>query len=106
MQALKALVIFMGVLIFAGMGLLVYGLMTRVGSDEEVSQAPAGHPPTLQGFGEIESTLPDGASVAGVLVDNGRVVVHVRLPGGGAEVRIFDLGTGAAKGRIRLKGTP
>lgn len=106
MQALKALVIIMGILIFAGMGLLVYGLMTRVTWDEEPVAAPAGSPPTPQGFGEVESPLPDGASVAGVLVESGRAVVHVRLPGGGAEVRVFDLGTGAAKGRIRLKGTP
>jgi hypothetical protein len=106
MQALKALVIIMGVLIFAGMGLLVYGLMTRVTQDDEVSQVSADHRPAPQAFGDVEYNLPAGASVAGVSVDNGRAVVHVRLPGGGAEIRVFDLATGAVKGRIRLKGTP
>jgi len=47
MQALKALVIFMAVLIVAGMVLLVYGLITRTGGgDEQQAQVPAGTAPT------------------------------------------------------------
>jgi hypothetical protein len=101
MQALKALVIFMGVLIIAGMAMLVYGLMTRVGVDDRVEQATA-----TQAFGLVESVLPAGATVAGVSVDGGRVVVDIRLPDGGAEVRAYDLATGAALGSIRLKVAP
>ena len=101
MQALKALVIIMGVMIFAGMGLLVYGLMTRVSGEDDSARVAA-----AEAFGKISATLPAGAVVAGVSVDNGRAVVHVRLPDGGAEVRVFDLATGAATGSIELKAAP
>lgn len=99
MQALKALVIFMGVLIVAGMALLVYGLMTRVSWDDDERSAAA--PPAS--FGEAVSTLPEGGSIAGITIDNGRAVVDIRLPDGGAELRIYDLATGAPAGNIRLE---
>ena len=59
MQALKALVIFMGVLIVAGMALLVYGLVTRSGDGETGS----GGAPAAAGFGALESR-PAAASPA------------------------------------------
>ncbi len=103
MQALKALVIFMGVLIFAGMGLLVYGLLTRVGVDDDGEQATA---VMVKPFGLVEATLPAGATVADVSVETGRATVQVRLPDGGVELHVFDLATGAAHGTVRLKVTP
>jgi hypothetical protein len=101
MQALKALVIFMGILIFAGMGLLVYGLMTRVGGDGDDAPDVAAKP-----FGLVEHALPAGATVAGISIDKGRAIVDVRTPGGGAELHLFDLATGAPSGTIRLKAAP
>ena len=101
MQALKALVIFMSVLIIAGMGLLVYGLMTRVSWDDKTVQAEA---PLASA--SVSFALPAGATVESVAVDNGRAVVHVRLVDGGAEIRLFDLATGAATGTIQLKAAP
>lgn len=103
MQALKALVIFMGVLIFAGMGLLVYGLMTRVGG-EDIAEPE--RPQPLKPFGIVESVLPAGATVGRVSVENGSAVVEVRRSDGGVEIRMFDLATGAAGGTIRLLVTP
>ena len=103
MQALKALVIFMGVLIFAGLGLLVYGLLTRVGGEDT---AEPERPQSLKAFGIVESTLPAGATVFRVSVENGSVVVEVRQSDGGVEIRLFDLSTGAAGGTIRLLTTP
>ena len=78
MQALKALVIIMGVMIFAGMGLLVYGLMTRVSGEDDSARVAA-----AEAFGKVSATLPAGA-----------------------EVRVFDLATGAATGSIELKAAP
>jgi hypothetical protein len=106
MQALKALVIFMGVLIIAGMGLLVYGLMTRVSWDDKTVQADAPPASTSVSFAGVSSALPAGATVESVAADNGRAVVHVRLVDGGAEIRLFDLATGAATGTIQLKAAP
>lgn len=101
MQALKALVIVMGVLIIAGMGLLVYGLMTRVSWEDDSASSGA-----AKSFGDVSQTLPAGASVGEISVDGGRAVVQVRLPGGGAELRVYDLSTGAAMGTIQLKAAP
>ena len=100
MQALKALVIIMGVLIVGGMGLLVYGLVTRVSWESEKKSVAAG--PSVS-FGEVVSTLPEGATIAGVSVDGGRAIVDIRLSDGGAELRVFDLSTGAPAGNIRLE---
>jgi hypothetical protein len=98
MQALKALVVFMGILIFVAMGFLVYGLLNR-GDDAQESVAGAS-------FGVVESRLPAGAAVSGMSVGDGRVVVRLRLADGGAEIRIFDLASGAALGTIRLSAAP
>ena len=106
MQALKALVIFMGVLIIAGMGLLVYGLMTRVTWSDEAAPAAMAPASPVARIGTITSNLPAGAAVASVSVDTGRAVVHVRLADGGAEIRLFDLATGTAMGTIQLKAAP
>ena len=105
MQALKALVIIMGILIIAGMGLLVYGLMTRVSWNEVSGQAEKPLTGQVASFDAVVSTLPAGASVASVSVENDRAVVLVQLPDGGAEIRLFDLETGSMIGTIRLKAT-
>ena len=105
MQALKALVIIMGILIIAGMGLLVYGLMTRVLWNEVSGQADKPQMTLAASFDVVVSTLPAGASVASVSVENDRAVVLVQLPDGGAEIRLFDLETGSVIGTIRLKAT-
>ncbi len=98
MQALKALVVFMAILILIAMGFLVYGLLNQ-GLDDGAQTSTAS-------FGRVEAPLPAGASVSGISVEDGRVVVRVRLADGGAEIRIFDLASGASLGTIRLKATP
>jgi len=104
MRLLQALVVFMAILIFIAMGFLVYGLMTKTDlADEAVS----GYPPISgQGFGVMESSLPEGASVAGMQVAEGRIVVRVQLAGGGEEIRVFDLVRGTTMGTIRLVPAP
>ena len=100
MQALKALVVFMGILIFIAMGFLVYGLL-NLGDDAPETLSAARMP-----FGLVESQMPAGASVSGTSVADSRLVVSLRLAKGGAEIRIFDLASGAALGVIRLKAAP
>ena len=106
MQVLKALVIIMGILIMAGMGLLVYGLITRVSWNDAAAHADTAPVSSSVSFGVVASSLPTGASVVSVAVDRGRAVVHVRLPDGGAEIRFFDPMTGATMGSIQLKVAP
>src|SRR3546814_3927560 len=64
MQALKALVIFMAVLIVAGMVLLVYGLVSRTGGGGSMG----GGEPIGGGEGDVASLdlpVPDGCTIAG-----------------------------------------
>jgi len=103
MRALKLIVIVMGVLIFAASGMLIYGLVTRGGKESGSAGTAA---PASRSFGTIDAALPPGATIAGVSVDGGRAVVRVQLPGGGEELRVFDLASGAALGVIRLRATP
>lgn len=99
MQALKALVIFMAVLIVAGMALLVYGLVTRTGGDS--GSLFAG------GAGGADASLdlpvPDGCTIAGAELAGERLVV--RLDGLAQrdcqQVLVVDLAAGRLLGRVR-----
>ena len=94
MRALKGVVIGMGLLIVLGMGLLVYGLATRLGGAAD----GAGEPD----FGTVRAALPAGARIGAVAVQDGRIVVPVQLPGGGAEILVFGLESGRRLGAIAL----
>ena len=99
MQALKALVIFMAVLIVAGMALLVYGLVMR-GSGPEgaggllgADGAPAG----------LDLEVPDGCAIAGAELAGERLVLRLE---GLAErdcrqVLVVDLAQGRLVARVR-----
>ena len=93
MRSLKASVIFMGMLIVIGMTLLAYGLTTKAGK----LATPA------TGFGEVGASLPEGAVIEETSVGDGRVVLRVGVPGGGQQLMIYDLETGASLGVIRLE---
>lgn len=99
MQALKALVIFMAVLIVAGMGLLIYGLITRTGDGDGAAVAPA----SAVDFGTLELEIPDGCSLAGSELAGDRLVVHVTgQPGRGCQqLVIVDLLSGRELGRVK-----
>lgn len=100
MQALKALVIFMAVLIVAGMALLVYGLVTRTGGTDSagmsllgVGGAPAG----------LDLEVPDGCAIAGAELAGERLVL--RLDGLAErdcrQVLVVDLVQGRLVARVR-----
>ena len=93
MQALKIVVILMAVLILAGMGLLAYGLATRV----------AGGGDAGEGFGVVDVPLPPGCSIAGTEVAEGRLIL--RLDGlaerGCQQVVVVDMASGEVLGRLR-----
>lgn len=106
MQALKALVIFMGVLIVAGMALLVYGLMTRTGGDEATDGMAAGGSATispLEPFGTLELSIPDGCSLAGSELAGERLVVRItgQVERGCQQLVIVDLASGRELGRLK-----
>ncbi|MEO3428915.1 hypothetical protein AAFN88_08675 [Pelagibius sp. CAU 1746] len=119
MQALKALVIFMGILIMAGMALLVYGLVTRtgdgagegagetatgaaaVGAMTGAGRGGAGAPITP--FGALDLVVPDGCSLAGSELAGDRLVVRFtgQAERGCQQLVIVDLASGRELGRVK-----
>jgi hypothetical protein len=102
MQVVKAVVIAMGFLILVGMAILVYGLTNKFGStksDSGAASATAGP----AAFGTIRAGLPAGATVAGVQMQDGTILVHLTLPDGGAQILVFRLSDGRQTGTIELQ---
>lgn len=91
MQGLKALVIFLGVLIVLGLGVLVYGIATKAG---KLGDAP----PT---FDEATVTLPAGASVVEMRPDGDRLYLRLSAPGG-ERILVLDR-DGNRLGEIKLE---
>ena len=100
MRALKVLVIVLGVMIVAAAGLVVYGIVNKLG---DLAVADRG---ASRSFGERTVELPPGAEVKTFVVEAGRLVIHLILAEGGERLLILDLETGQQLGTIMLqKGT-
>ncbi len=95
MRGLKALVIGMGVLIAAGLVVVVVTLANRAGQlGETVGQA---------GFGTVGLGLPAGSEIVAIAPAGDRLAIHVRVPGEGDRVLFIDPASGATKGRLTLE---
>lgn len=96
MAALKALVVFMGILIAAGLGLLAYAVVGGL------PERAAG------GFGHAEVILPPGCVVAQAQVSEGILVLRLEGPAqrGCQQVILVDPESGQERGRVTLKETP
>ncbi len=104
MQVVKALVIGMGFLILVGLAILVYGLTNKFGSTSSpASKSPTAGDAAVPAFGTIRASLPAGATVAGVQMQGGAVMVHLTLPDGGAQIMVFRLSDGRQTGTIELQ---
>ena len=97
MQALKALVITLGILILVAFGLLAYGLATKFKS----APAPAVETAPVA-FDETTVALPKGASVVETRLGEGRAVLRLSFAGGGEALLVLELATGRRVGLIRL----
>ena len=101
MKSIKALVIFMGLLILAGLGMLVYGVANQV---SEVAG-----PGAPDGFDKTVISLPVGCSVIETRVDGDRLVVRTDGPLGYEQCQkiiIIDLQSGEVLGRITFVPQP
>lgn len=116
MQALKALVIVMGIVIVIGMGVIavtLYERLTaRLGEEEpaavvEAQQpAPAPAPARPRAFGTRELSLPRGARIEDMVAEGDRLILHLRLPGGQYQIMIVDLADGSRLGTLNLEPAP
>ncbi len=74
------MVIFLGVLIVIGLGILVYGIATKAG---KLADGPA----TVEA---ASVTLPEGATIVEMTSGEGRLYLHVEGPDAGQSIYIFD----------------
>ncbi|MBM3486413.1 MAG: hypothetical protein FJX67_07230 [Alphaproteobacteria bacterium] len=94
MRALKFLVILMGVLIAAGLAVIVVTLVNRAGSGDKA------------GPGTVAVDLPPGASVVETTAADGRLYLRLRTQDGRHIILILDGATGRALGTLELKPAP
>ncbi len=107
MKSIKALVIIMGLLILAGLGLLVYGVVGQV-SELAAPGAPSG-PSAPGGFDAASVALPAGCVLAEARIDEGRLVLRVEGPPSYPQcqlVILLDPASGAELGRITIAPQP
>ena len=93
MTALKTIVAVMTVMLVAGFGVLVGGLVMQAKRVETR-------------YGEAELRLPAGAKVVETTANGDRLVLRVALPGGDEQLDVLDVGTGRLIGTIAIKHAP
>jgi hypothetical protein len=106
---LKALVIFMGVVIAVGFIVVFVELGRRI-VKPPVTEPPQAGAPTAPGlpaakprsFGEVAVPIPEGAKVESVTTADGRTVALVRLRDGAAALYVIDPATGLLLGVVRF----
>lgn len=115
MQALKALVIFLGVVIVAGVVVLAVMIgqrATKLATGEsgdgkaatEAADVPAEKAPQAKTkFGDREIDLPEGSEVIAMMAEEGRLMLRLRLANGRQRILVLDLETGKTLGSFRLR---
>lgn len=111
MQALKALVIILGVMIVAGIaviGVTIYHRATNLvnspvpGSTEPAVRTGFG-PGFGPGFGRVALDLPPGSRVVEMTAEGDRLILRLRLADGGRQILILDMATGKRLGTFELR---
>jgi hypothetical protein len=99
MAWLKALVIGMGVLIVAGVGVIAVTLVNRMGGTSPGSAPTAAIASNSSVAGRIE--LPPGARIAETHVEGKTLVLRLAMPDGGTRIAVYDL-TGKAIASVEV----
>ncbi|HKX10838.1 MAG TPA: DUF6476 family protein [Stellaceae bacterium] len=99
MRALKVLVAVMGVLLIAGIAVVIVTIMSRL-TQKAVPTAPA--PAHLASFGNATVMLPPDALVMEVQGAGDRILLRLDLKDGTEMLLVLDAATGTELGRIKL----
>lgn len=99
MQALKALVVTLGILIVIAFGFLAYGLLNKV---DTLGGGKSKLAPSVGGFGETHVAIPKGARVVETRIGDGRLFLRLEKAGGGEAVLVIDPSTGRRIGVVHL----
>lgn len=109
MQALKALVIVMGVLIVVGTTVVVVTIYNRMQTLGETAPEPAAAPASaaapagpLPVFGAAPVALPDGCRVVEMVPAGERLLLRLGSIARCNRILVLDLGTGATLGSFDL----
>lgn len=93
MRALKVLVVVMGILILAGVTVIVVTIVRR-------ATGPSATPATAATIGDLKFPLPPGAMIEEQSLEGDRFVVRMRLADGTIRLMVFDLAHGRELGRV------
>lgn len=111
MQAIKSLVIGLGILIIAGLILLGYAFYARstdpefrlMKADRQKAAASRATAPAGEGFGEADLSLPDGCTVVEMRPDGKWLYLRTGPAGSCERIIVIDPGTGRVHGVIVRK---
>jgi len=104
MQALKVLVVLMGVVIAAIVGIIIITVIQRVGPDEGDAESRT----KTAGFGEIDLPVPPGCELAAAELSGGRLVLRLDGPAesGCQQAVLLNPDSGQVLGRVTLTSSP
>ena len=113
MRALKALVIFMGILIIIGMGGLAYGLMVKFGNNDNTKKSTITTnsaitaPNTVSAtdnhiFGDVDALLPSGAKIIEYIANGQRLLIIYQDANGFRAIKVINVTNGNDMGIIHL----
>ena len=107
MQALKAIVIIMGIMIIVGVAVIVvtiYSRLSRPAEEAAPATLAAGSRPA--GFGDATLPIPAGCRVASASATGERLILQLgsatSADGACAQILVLDMGTGSLLGRFIL----
>jgi hypothetical protein len=104
MPAVKALVVGLGVLLLAGIALLIYGIVQKAADPKfkllEVGSASDTSPGT---FGETSLVLPEACTITEMRPDGPRLYLRTGPAGACERILVIDAATGRFLGTIRLR---
>jgi hypothetical protein len=95
-RGLKILVIVMGMMLVAGVAILIVGIAARVSQTR----------PEVAPFVAPQLDMPAGARIEAIGVGSDRVALNIVLPDGNRQLLIIDLVSGRRIGMIPLRSVP
>lgn len=114
MRALKALVIFLGILLVIGTGVLIWGIarqidrMSQAEADDDVTPSVNTAPPVVANevapWGSIDLKQPPGTRIQSVTSAGEYMMLHLYTgaPGTDERVVVIDPGSGTLMGTVNL----
>ena len=109
MQALKALVIGMGILILVAMAVLAVTVYKRATAPSGERMIEAGQRTGVASglaFGTVDLPIPEGAQVEEMNAGDDRLTLRLRLNDGSARIMVVDLASGSLLGTLLLHPSP